>query len=149
MPLLATDNPPISDSFPTFPPTPTIVQASPLAIVQTTQIARYPCGGIQWLGPQPIRDFYPWRIDAVGSGVTWSASTDGTLRSKSCTLLSEFESCDSCELLRKNVKLLDVVRRAQNSNIHLTTVNDSYLTIILIISVCNSQWVGFICCKRR
>jgi hypothetical protein len=80
----------------------------------------------------PMLAHYPFQIHALHHpSVTWDAITGGYLRSKTPTCTGyalEGGACGSCASLRSNACLRDVINRASNCELHLTTTSNDYLT---------------------
>lgn len=88
------------------------------------------CAGVQLRVPCPFLDHYPIQLHASGDPiVTWSVpDEDGTVYSLRCLGWSHAERCAACSELGTLVSLREVQQRANSLDLHLTTINDTYLT---------------------
>ena len=79
---------------------------------------------------------YPFFLHST-MAIPWDASTDGTLRSHTCIMVtedgdasidSETLMCEQCGNIRFSITFRDLERRAVNEDLHRTRNHDTFLT---------------------
>lgn len=128
-----------SSSSKSLQPTPIatgVVAIGPSILLGSTELSASKCPGFPWAGPKPMVKNYPFQIHAVpymAKVVTWEPRTSGFLHSNipSCTGEAvEGGPCVSCAGLLFNTGLGGVIARACNSELHLTSITNEFLTAV-------------------
>ena len=88
-----------------------------------------PCAGVQLELGEPIDSNYPFQLHSM-LDLPWSVTTGGLLRSTDCShyTIGEGDACLKCDSVQNDARLLDIILRAADEQLHLQHGKDIYLT---------------------
>ena len=88
-----------------------------------------PCAGVQLELREPVDYNYPFQLHSMHD-LPWSITTGGLLRRTDCAnyTMGDGDACLKCDAVQGEARLLSLLLRAADDELHLSQVNDVYLT---------------------